>query len=255
MIFTTNLNSGNVALQVEVSDSQLSMRPISTDPAQTTIRATVEGSTISDTLTDKKIAVGQWLTITVDQLKATKTHADGMRWGVVFYPNRFALELLPVGSEGQNSKVTELIKVGVAGRTIAEFSTTIVEWNSFLKWPIRIFQSDVFPAIVNAETSTLVLGNYLPEISLESPAEAIVKAGKEVELEVSTLFNDDALLDSTTIYIETTGGILPLSRVATTDGVVTVRVVAPYNVAGETFKVKFGTKFISGLSETIIKVE
>lgn len=124
-----------------------------------------------------------------------------------------------------------------------------------MKWPIRIFQSDVFPAIVNAETSTLVLGNYLPEISLESPAEAIVKAGKEVELEVSTFFNDDALLDSTTIYIETTGGILPLSRVATTDGVVTVRVVAPYNVAGETFKVKFGTKFISGLSETIIKVE
>lgn len=62
------------------------------------------------------------------------------------------------------------------------------------------------------------------------------------------------LTNDAEIHFESTGGYLPRSRISIVDGRGTVRVVARDLVPGETFKVKAGFKYFSGVDECLVRV-
>jgi len=56
------------------------------------------------------------------------------------------------------------------------------------------------------------------------------------------------------VYFESTGGLLPVTRVTTSNGQGLVKVATPFNSVGDQFKVKCGFKYFTGTDDCVINV-
>ena len=99
-----------------------------------------------------------------------------------------------------------------------------------------------------------ILGT-LPGIKL-SAAEVTTSPNGSVNLEATVIDSNGATVPggSFTIYLEETGGFVPLRRIKTANGKASFRVSAMGMLAGETFKVKAGFRNYSGCAEVLVKV-
>ena len=92
--------------------------------------------------------------------------------------------------------------------------------------------------------------NYLPDLDQAFPAVELVSGGGQVAsnryAEVTVCLASDEGKD-TTLYLEETGGYLPMKRVQTVGGLATFKVGALGLQAGDAFKVKVGLRNFSGM--------
>lgn len=95
----------------------------------------------------------------------------------------------------------------------------------------------------------------LPSITLSVENVTLPVNGAAL-IEATSIDTEGATLTdgSHTIYLEETGGFLPLRRVKTTNGKATFRVSALGMQAGDTFKVKAGYRNFSGCAEVVVNV-
>ena len=93
-----------------------------------------------------------------------------------------------------------------------------------------------------------------PRIILSGPES--IPAGGEVDLDLKLTSSGGRGLTAidTEVYMETTGGHLPLLRVPIVGGKGSLRVAAPWNRPGDTFKVKAGFRHVTGLAEHALTV-
>lgn len=96
--------------------------------------------------------------------------------------------------------------------------------------------------------------DYLPRIAFDEREVQVGADGAAIIGFALTDAQGAPLTNSAYIHFESTGGYLPMSRVAVESGRGSVRVVARDLVAGESFKVKAGFKYFSGVDECLVKV-
>lgn len=83
-----------------------------------------------------------------------------------------------------------------------------------------------------------------------------VTPGGTIELETSMQWEDGSLINhASEIYIETTGGYLPLQRVNLIGGKGKFRVTALGLSSGDSFKVKVGWRYYTGVAEKVVVVQ
>lgn len=99
--------------------------------------------------------------------------------------------------------------------------------------------------------------NYLPDLDQAFPAVELVSGGGQVAsnryAEVTVCLASDEGKD-TTLYLEETGGYLPMKRVQTVGGLATFKVGALGLQAGDAFKVKVGLRNFSGMLDVPFEV-
>jgi hypothetical protein len=95
----------------------------------------------------------------------------------------------------------------------------------------------------------------LPSITLSVESINVPVNGTALVEATSVDMDGVALTDGhRTIYLEETGGFLPLRRVRTTGGKASFRISALGMQAGDTFKVKAGYRNFSGCAEVAVNV-
>ncbi len=114
----------------------------------------------------------------------------------------------------------------------------------------------VTPEAEVGETISLDVARYdhLPRVVFDSPAIEIAPDGSATVGLRLTKSDGAPAFNSAEVYVESTGGYLPRSRVAMQNGQGSVRVVARDLVAGESFKLKAGFKYFSGVSDCEVQV-
>ena len=93
-----------------------------------------------------------------------------------------------------------------------------------------------------------------PRIVLSGPESVAVGGEAEIEVKLTSSGGRTITGIDTDLFLETTGGHLPLTRVPMVAGKGKFRVTAPWNAAGDEFKVKAGFRHVSGLAEHALTV-
>ena len=93
-----------------------------------------------------------------------------------------------------------------------------------------------------------------PRIVLSGPESVAVGGEAEIEVKLTSSGGRAITGIDTDLFLETTGGHLPLTRVPLVAGKGKFRVTAPWNTVGDQFKVKAGFRHVSGLAEHALTV-
>lgn len=129
------------------------------------------------------------------------------------------------------------------------------------RWPV--FEGDKIvgtQAVANPPTPIVIPeGSYIsPEVFLRmqvfGPSQIPADAYGTFQVGVTYPNGDPVDLDGFECRIETTGGYLPLQRVTIQNGMASFRVGALGLLPGDSFKIKVGSKFFTGIKDAIVGV-
>lgn len=146
----------------------------------------------------------------------------------------------------RGAKAVFLLSADGAEAPLADWTITYIETPSF------ILEDCTAGAWVDAPSDFRALA-LLPTVEIAAPAAVAADGTATVTV---TLKRDGEVLDySGELVAEAVDGYAPIRRFAVTNGVGSFRVCALGLVAGESMRVKVGTRVVSGLAAATIAVE
>jgi hypothetical protein len=221
----------------------------------------IAGAQLHPALTGKLVCLSAPLQVEVADLKARAEFADHGLWcwpismdmassfGLPF--NRFAETTVTKrgAEEAHRRKETSLIKLCVPYRD-APLSEWGLHVNTHPDWPLVVAGGmAVFGADFYDFTATIYPRVVAPG-SLDLAAEGDVA----IPLRLTNPAGEILAQADADLYLESTGGYLPRTRIRVTDGLGVARLRALGLEAGDSVKVKIGFRFFSGAAETIVRV-
>lgn len=115
----------------------------------------------------------------------------------------------------------------------------------------RDLNGGVVQPVISLDTAR---DDLFPLVVFEKPTVS-VSPGGEVVLQISLQDSEGRqLTNSAEIFFESSGGYLPKTRTAVVNGRGQIKVVASHLEPGDTFKVKAGFKYFSGVSDCLMRV-